>query len=92
MMTENEQLARWLDLDSKIVVQIIDNDVIRGGVPNFRSSNEWAGAVFEQILLEGYVQDLFQKILIRLPEEWRDAVVDTALEIIKRGPARGEYG
>lgn len=107
-MNQNEQLARWLGWDQNSCgwwcIPGRENNM--EGLPNFRTSNEWAGALLTRLgagvhllsckTLKGsplwacsnnrWSNDPKEtyRLLSKWHMEWRDAVVDAALDIIKR--------
>lgn len=100
-MNENEQLARWLKLvEHQPELACISGPIFemgggRLGVPDFRTSNEWAGAVLDKLLKRTFristIASHGKKVLWRLSDhtagsglDWRSAVVDGALEVIRR--------
>lgn len=106
-MNENEILARWLGFVHKYDLKMPGAIAIEytgkvysykgekhHGVPNFRTSNEWAGALLEKLADYGFtlvgLNPKGQRCWFAGGFEhkdrkatWRDAVVDAALAIIK---------
>lgn len=102
-MNENDLLARWLGLKYRItpsgIVQVEDpkhpgyaKDV------DFRTSNEWAGALLDKLTeywvnVTAWPDGRWQVTLDNrgrgngksyIAKTWRDAVVDASLQITKR--------
>lgn len=93
-------LARWLGFKTIAFgeIEALEFEGARffNGPPEFRTSNGWAGALLEKLVSYGvdlYTDEsspprwrlyLNQGIKVRNCPTWRDAVVEAALEIIKR--------
>lgn len=102
-MTENEQIARWLGWHKGTVGYWEHTPVPvfkTKSLPNFRTSNKWAGAVLEKLGKDGvqlystfdvgknamvwvciFGYDDMDRVLL---DDWRSAVIDAALEVIRR--------
>lgn len=98
-MRENEQLMRWLGIEEH--PEHKGAFAVHGSffgwsaeLPNFRSSNEWAGALLEKlgqhdIRLDACRLGMEGPVIWSTSDSadcntWRDAVVDAALEVIRR--------
>lgn len=98
-MNENEQLARWLFGESDGVDDHGDKlwwfDGLRvWGTPPFRNSNQWAGVLLEklgkdEVTLAGVGSSWEISTQDELKPTWRDAVVDAALEVMRRESNEG---
>lgn len=100
-INENEQLARWLGYEpiDKWNWMLSEPHHVKYVVPgDFRVSNEWAGALLEKLASHEFLlrsssnEDGTSFWWVEFDDSetceydhWRDAVVDAALEIIRRG-------
>lgn len=108
-VNENELLARWLGWEFVGHHWHISGECGPDRLPDFRTSNEWAGALLEKLTmgigcsLHSGPPGVFLGITFWFPQggsdiynterhtNWRDAVVDGALEVIRRsGNGQGE--
>lgn len=56
-MNENEMLARWLGwrlIDPDLSPQVWNTGPVNAFNPKFRTSNEWAGALLDKLMKDGY--------------------------------------
>lgn len=102
-MTESELIARWLgwrEIKGEGWYSQQGKHLLCY-TPDFRTSNEWAGAVLERLEQGGVNQGLDGKyrattlcgdswITTGPFDNWRSAVIDAALEVIRREPSATE--
>lgn len=99
MDNENELLALWIGWEPSKLPEFEGLWLVPAGdamdnLPSFRTSNEWAGALLEKL---GGIFDVglekanrvwscrvFGPNIFNSADTWRAAVVDAALEVIRR--------